>query len=124
MQIFTKIFDFFNNPKTASKGFYVYKFLKKNNESPYKDFLWEKGYRYIETFSFSTCMTYFDVERGLYSFKTIKDAKVYQKKNGYAVGDSVHKDRVKLVTMWIPRGAEYFIDEGTGEICSNKLTWH
>ena len=104
-------------PLIAKKSFRVYKYLKSNNESPFQDFKYHKGYRYEDDFRFYLGFSLLEITQGLHSFESIKAAHKYRE-NSTTIGRN-HKLRI----MWIPRGAKYFKNDN-GEICSNKLTWY
>lgn len=108
------------NPKVAKKDIIVYKVLRRDNTSPYKDFLYQKGreyYRYGKIFKIKITKDYWGelwrikIEDGLHSYTSFKVA------GGSKWGNQ------KVVKMIIPKGALYFENTDKTKIVSSKLWW-
>jgi len=110
-----------NNPLIANKDIKVYKVLTKRNQSPFMYFEFEKGQHYYQTGrAFNIRMkkrwsNYIELEisRGLHACLTKRRALSMTQFNNR-----------KIVIMYIPKGAKYFISEYGNEIVSDQLIWY
>lgn len=101
--------------KIADKDIIVWKNLRKAGngifKSPHQEFIYERGFLYFQTgiqFSYFDCGYKMEVQRGLHSWKTRKEAQI--QKNWPCI----------TFEMVIPKGSIYY--EGyLGDIVSNQL---
>lgn len=114
--------------KIAEKDIDVIKLLLVTNKgifSPYLKFEFKLNEtlkaRFSYSYSCANCIgvdkyiNQLNIERGLHSLKNISAAEKWKK---------IHFEDYKMVKYFkgiIPKGSFYFIDEETGEMCSNQL---
>lgn len=112
-------------PLIAKKSFTVYKVLKKNNKSPYQDFLYVPGVDLsTDKFTFSVednewgdTRWHLEVNQGLHAMTTEDFAK--KKRAWLNDGNSYHK----IVEFIVPAGTPYYISYDKKEVVALKLKW-
>ena len=100
----------------AKEDITVYKYLQYGMVSPYWGYQYALGYHYYqngpvqEHFSgyLSGSYNYISIYRGLHAYTSLK-----------AIRRTKYPDII--VECTIPRGALYYVNEESGEICSNEL---
>ena len=108
-----------HKPLIAEKDIKVYKVIDVNDRSPYFNFKYHKKYHYSCNFSKNIVnygRWYIKINKGLHSFIKHSEAKI--RKAGF-----LNEDYFKIVTMYIPKGSEYYLGDN-GDIVSNNLVWY
>ena len=113
-------------PRIAKKDIIVYKRIylqnnKKEGYSPYKNFVYNKGYQYHENkFTINVESYYGDwnivINEGLH-------ADISRSTSLYNIRHAFDNRKTSIIQMIIPKGSEYFLGKNN-DIVTNNLIWY